>query len=164
MTAALAWLSAPLWGTVSRVEAGWLVLIAGILLYLKGHLCDALAQRRAAQDPVERRAAQADVWAEVRELFEQACFGLIGLYAALTPPATVDPERVLGTLAVTALLIAIQLATLVFAHYRRESRRWITAELRRQQAGGRRGPVDPTYAGPLRRSTDPPSHERRPLR
>lgn len=121
---------------------------------------DALAQRRVAQDEIERRAATADVWAEVVGLFHQACFGLVGVYAALVPPPAVDPSRILGTLAVTGLLVAVQLTTLLFAGYRREARRWITEALRRQHREGRRGPVDPNYAGPLRRSTDPPSHER----
>ena len=165
MTALLAWLSSSLWGTLSYVEAGWLLLTAGIIAYQKGHLCDALAQRRVAQDEIERRAATADVWAEVVGLFHQTCFGLVGLYAALSPPPAADPSRIVGTLAVTGLFVAIQLVNLLFANYRRAARAWITAALRRQHhEQGRRGAVDPNYAGPLRRSTDPPSHERRPVR
>lgn len=157
MTAALVWLVSPLWGTVSWVEAGWLALTAAILLYLKGHLCDARAQARVAADPIERRSASADVWDVVREIWIQTCFGLIGLYGALTPSSPVNPERVLGALAITGLLVAVQVANIVFAYYRRESRRWITDALGRQRRAVHLGAV----AGGRRRD-DPPGHADRP--
>lgn len=163
MIAVLEWLVSPLWGTVSHVEAIWLPLTLGCLLYLRGHLCDARAQVRVAQNPVERRVAVADLWDVIREILIQACFGLIGLYAALTPSAPVDPARALGTLGVTGLLMAVQVTNLVFAGYRREARQWITAELRREK---RSAPQSPMPGG--RRwydpGADPPSHERPPLR
>lgn len=164
MTALLAWLTSSLWGTLSWLEAGWLLLTVGCVLYLRGHLCDARAQARVAVDPVERRAARADVWAEVLGLIHQACFGAVGLYAALSAAAAIDPSRILGTLAVTGLLVAVQVTNLVFASYRREARRWITAELRRQRLPAPPPGVRPRVGG--RRCydppADPPSHERRP--
>lgn len=141
MTAVLEWLVAPAWGTVSHVEAAWIALTLGCLVYLRGHLCDARAQVRVAQDAVERRVALADVWDVVKEIVVQGAFGLIGLYAALTPSAPVDPERALGTLAVTGLLVAVQVANLVFAGYRREARRWITDELRREKRAEPQAPM-----------------------
>lgn len=161
MTAVFAWITSPLWGTLSYLEAGWLLLTAGILLHLRGHLCDARAQLRVAQSEIERRVASGDVWSEVLGVFHQACFGLVGLYAALTPSSPVDPGRVLGTLTVTGLLVAVQLTNLVFATYRRRARRWVTDALRREK---RLAPQTPMVGG--RRSydikVDPPSHERRP--
>jgi hypothetical protein len=162
--ALLAWLTSPLWGTLSYVEAGYLLLTLGIGIYLRGHLCDARAQLRVAQDPVERRAAAVDVRDVLKEILIQACFGLIGLYAALSPTAPIDPARVLGTLAVTGLLVIVQVANLVFTADRREARRWITEELRRERRPEPPPGVAPMVGGRRCYDTpvDPPSHERRP--
>jgi hypothetical protein len=160
VTALLAWLVAPLWGTLSHVEAAYLALTLGIGLFLRGHFCDARAQARVAQDPVERLAATADVWDVVKEIVIQVCFGLIGVYAAFVPSPPVDPTRVVGSLTVMGLLMAVQVANLVFAGYRRDARQRITAALRHERrpvVGGRR-----SYD--IRPPTDPPSHQRRPRR
>jgi hypothetical protein len=137
--ALLVWLTSPLWGTLSYVEAGYLLLTLGVGIYLRGHLCDARAQLRVAQDPV-------------------------GLYAALSPTAPIDPARVLGTLAVTGLLVIVQVANLVFTADRREARRWITEELRRERRPEPPPGVAPMVGGRRCYDTpvDPPSHERRP--
>ena len=122
-------------GRVSYLEAAWIMVG---LLCLNDAFCLLVRARRQmaaalgpARDPVEWWLAVMDHRSAGATVLVQACFVLVGVIAALQPPAprAADENAVLGLLAL-ALFLAIQGINLVTGRMRGIYTRRIDAYLR----------------------------------
>lgn len=171
MRAALVWFltgSLPGLPTVSYAEFLWVAMALvsiGFALWARSKWVVVNRNLTAATD----RGARA-----IAGLIDWTCRGLIALavaeVVAAIPGLRLPPRRDLGTsdadlltLALVPLVsFAISAGVVGLSAYLA----WVTQQFGRGRYRGveRRNGGDPAYQGPLRRSTDPPSHERPPLR